>query len=372
MTNFRQYLYAASLISLVSAGACVNGPAQPSGEASVATPRLVQPASAAQIPFASQPVSLVVNNAVVSQATGAAYTFEVAADAAFAAKVATKSGVVAGASGQTSVQLDALPSGTYYWHARVEQGGTDGLFSSPFTFVIGPQITIGAPVLVAPASGAATQGWPVFRVNNSTRSGAVGSLAYRFEVASSAAFSSIILSSTVAETFGQTSYVPAPRVAPPVQTLFWRVTPIDQFNNVSGPASAVQAFTPYNTNQSDLAILLGLVLWPGVQPPGTLGHATMGGAGEFGAGWGIQSLYYAPLNVVFPSPDIEMLRYFDLWDRGFRPEDVVAWMNANGYPSNALWYPGPEKAVLGMQYVYIAARNKVITNATWDVVVRVE
>ena len=47
-------------------------------------------------------------------------------------------------------------------------------------------------------------------------------------------------------------------------------------------------------------------------------------------------------------------------------------MNANGYPSIAKWYPGPEKAVLGLKYVYIAARDKVVTNATWDMVLRVE
>ena len=67
-----------------------------------------------------------------------------------------------------------------------------------------------------------------------------------------------------------------------------------------------------------------------------------------------------------------MLRFFDLFDRGFDPEAATAWMNANGYPTAALWYPPPEKAVLGLHYVYLASRGKVVTNSSWDIVLRVE
>jgi hypothetical protein len=98
----------------------------------------------------------------------------------------------------------------------------------------------------------------------------------------------------------------------------------------------------------------------------------MGEAGFYGVGWGIQTLYYAPQGITFQSPDLEMLRFFDLFDRGFDPDSAIAWMNANGYPTNAQWYPPPEKAVLGLHTVYIAARNKISTNGTWDIVVRVE
>lgn len=83
-------------------------------------------------------------------------------------------------------------------------------------------------------------------------------------------------------------------------------------------------------------------------------------------------LYYVPRGVTFQSPDIEMLRFFDLVDRGFDPDGAVNWMRANGYPTDALWYPPPEKAVMGFHYVYIAARGKVVSNGTWDVVLRVE
>jgi len=47
-------------------------------------------------------------------------------------------------------------------------------------------------------------------------------------------------------------------------------------------------------------------------------------------------------------------------------------MRTNGYPTQALWYPPPEKAVIGLHYVYLASRNKIVVNGTWDVVLRVE
>ena len=98
----------------------------------------------------------------------------------------------------------------------------------------------------------------------------------------------------------------------------------------------------------------------------------MGNDIAFGAGWAPQTLYYAPGNLFFKSPDIEMLRLFDLLDRGFDPVSAINWMNQNGYPTQALWYPPPEKAVIGLKYVYIAARGKQVTNGTWDIVIRLE
>ncbi len=67
-----------------------------------------------------------------------------------------------------------------------------------------------------------------------------------------------------------------------------------------------------------------------------------------------------------------MLRIFDLLDRGFDPDGAIGWMNSNGYPTAAVWYPPPEKAVIGLHYVYLASRGKVVTNSIWDIVVRVE
>jgi len=115
-----------------------------------------------------------------------------------------------------------------------------------------------------------------------------------------------------------------------------------------------------------LAQQIGVTLWRGQVPPGSRGHATMGN------NWEVQTLHYLPGNVFFQSPDAEMLRIFDLLDRGYDPDGAAAWMNSNGYPTAALWYPPPEKAVIGLKYVYLASVNKVYVNGTWEVVLRVE
>ena len=72
----------------------------------------------------------------------------------------------------------------------------------------------------------------------------------------------------------------------------------------------------------------------------------------------------------FPSPTLEMLQFFDLFDRGYAPQDAINWMNANGYHTSAAWY-GPEigKAVLGLGPAYLAARNLYVgPGAIWDIV----
>src|SRR5690349_9690882 len=75
---------------------------------SVAAPRPVQPANGANILNSSQPVTLVVQNAVITRSAAATYTFEVATDSGFATKAQTKDGLAEGAGGQTSVKLDTL------------------------------------------------------------------------------------------------------------------------------------------------------------------------------------------------------------------------------------------------------------------------
>src|SRR5216117_654309 len=72
--------------------------------ASVTVPRALSPAVAAQIRNLDQPVTLVVANAVITQATAVTYTFEVAPDATFGNKVYSKSGGRRG--GQRSDERD--------------------------------------------------------------------------------------------------------------------------------------------------------------------------------------------------------------------------------------------------------------------------
>ena len=362
---------------LASAACTSTNPAQPSPSAdlvadaaltaSIIAPRPQSPANGSAVQFAAQPVTLTVLNAIVTRPTDLTYTFEVATDAAFATKVQTKDGVAQGANGQTSVRLDQLAaSRDYYWHARAAGGGTTGAFGSAYKFTVGAAITVNAPSPISPLTNSTTSPRPTLRVTNATRSGPTGAITYRFEIANSSAFSGIIASTTVSEGINETGFTPTGDL-PNNQLLFWRAVAIDATNNITSGASSVQSFTTKSFSQAEaLAAQLGQPLWPGQQPTGTVGHATMGNE------WSLGTRYYAPGNVFFQSPDIEMARIFDLLDRGMAPDDVSGWLNSHGYPSQVLWYPPPEKGVLGLQYVYIASRNKVTVNGIWDVVTRVE
>ena len=210
--------------------------------ASVTVPRAVSPAAGASIRNVDQPVTLVVANAVITQSATATYTFEVSTDSGFATKAYSKTGVAAGASGQTSLTIDKIPAGTsYFWHARADGGGTSGPFSAARAFTIGPAITIDSATLVSPISGAATGARPTFTVTNATRSGPIGALTYRFEIATNGAFSPLLVSGTVNEGTSRTTFTPSIDL-PAETTLFWRVTVSDLANGVSGPTTLAASF----------------------------------------------------------------------------------------------------------------------------------
>ena len=137
---------------------------------------------------------------MLTQSAAATYTFEVSTDSGFSTKAYSKTGVAAGASGQTSLTIDKIAAGTsYFWHARAEGGGTVGPFSAPRTFTIGPAIVIDSATLVSPISGAATGARPTFTVTNAAHSGPVSAITYKFEIASSSAFSPVLVTATVPE-----------------------------------------------------------------------------------------------------------------------------------------------------------------------------
>jgi hypothetical protein len=247
--------------ALLAASACgKSNPTSPSSQtASVVAPRSAVPANAAQIPNLAQPVTLIVQNAIVTQPGGTTYTFEVATDAAFATKVQTKDGVAEGSSGQTSVKLDNLAADKdYYWHVRATAGGTVGVFGTAYKFTIGPAIVINAPTPVVPANGASTSDHPTLAVTNATRSGPAGAIVYRFDISSSATFATVTVTGTVPEGRGQTSFTPSTALAANT-TFYWRATAIDQTNSISGPPSPTQSFT------TSLAIDLAQVIlsYPG-------------------------------------------------------------------------------------------------------------
>lgn len=232
--------------------------------ASIVAPRPLTPANNAQIRNIDQPVTLVVQNAV-STKPGLTYTFEVATEAAFASRVQTKDAVTEGSGGLTSVKLDTLaPEKDYYWHARAAGGGTTGVFGTAYKFTIGPAISVSAPVLRAPAEGARTTALVTFTVTNAVRSGPVGPITYKFELATSSSFSPVAITGTVNEGTTTTSFSPAAELIANT-TYFWRVTAIDATNGIASAPSAAQSFsTALTIDLTKVVYLRGpsLTTWP--------------------------------------------------------------------------------------------------------------
>jgi hypothetical protein len=341
-------------LTLTAAVACSKSPAQPSDPTSAA-PVAMLPANNAQVRNADQPIALVVTNAV-STKTGLTYTFEVATDVAFTTKVQTKDAIAEGSNGQTSVRLDPLIAGRdYYWRARASVGGVNGGFGLAARFALGPAITINPPVPISPLTNAQTSSRPALRVTNATRSGATGTITYIFEIANSAAFTTIVASGTVAEGVNETGFIPGADL-PLGSLLFWRATANDASNSTSSAASSTQSFTVTPSQAGLIAQQRGVVLWPGVQPPGNVGRARLG------PGWEVKTIRDF-LGQLVPSPTLEQLRVFDLLDRGLDPDSAIAWMNSNGYFTAALYYPSVLS--IGFQSHYMT-----YLVGAWELVIR--
>jgi hypothetical protein len=321
-------------LSLIAAAGCAKSPAQPTAAGgTTVSPVPVLPGNNAAVKNADQPIALVVTNAV-SAGTGVTYTFQVATDVAFASIAQTKDAVPEGTGGQTTVRLDALAAGRdYYWRARATAGGVAGAFGVASRFALGSAISLNAPVPISPLTNSQTSQRPALRVTNAVRSGATGAITYTFEIASTSAFTAGIANATVAEGVNETGFIPTADL-PVGPLLFWRATAVDAANATSSVASSVQSFTVTVTlSQAGLiAQQRGVVLWPGVQPPGTVGRATLG------PGWEVRTIRDV-LGQLVPSPTLEELRVFDLLDRGLDPDAAIAWMNSNGYFTAALYYP---------------------------------
>lgn len=226
-----------------------------------------------------------------------------------------------------------------------------------------PVITITAPTLVEPPSGATAYGWPRFTWENAGKTNTTNALIYRFDLSTRDDFSTVAFTTTVNEESGRTSFTPPSTQAPPAEgTLYWRVVAIDQANAVQSQPSATENFKYYeNTEQNRLAVQLYGSLWGSARPSGTRGRARLG------PGWnpGQRRSFNGAL---FMSPPIEALRIFDLLDLGYDPQAALNWLKSNGYPTGVptegIWYPGT--ATIGFPYQYMA-----LVRGEWELVHRV-
>jgi hypothetical protein len=238
--SFRPAALGCALIFVLAS--CTSSPVEPAGSTTVTTPALASPANGATIANALQPVTLTVNNALITKSDAAVtYTFEVASDSAFATVVATKD--VTQGTGQTSVKLDTLtPGRDYYWRARTKGDDTVGSFTAPLKFTIGPAVTLSAPVGLSPTSGSSTEQRPTLRVSNVTWTGPVGTLVYRFDISTSSTFATLLTGGTVAQGNGSTTFTPIVELSADA-TYFWRAQAVDTTNNITGPFSTGMSFT---------------------------------------------------------------------------------------------------------------------------------
>ena len=310
-----------SLAALLAAAACGSSPAAPA--VSTAAPQLLTPANGAQVANQAQPVTLVVQNAAGSKA-GTTYTFEVASDVGVHHQGADQGRHRRkGPPGRPACKLDALPAPKdYYWRARAQAPGGTGTFSDLFKFTIGG----------GDHPGRADADRPAHQRGNHAAAGAareqrepIGIDRRRSPTSSKSPETRASARSSSPAPTRKASTRPASfrrATCRRASCLFWRATAIDAANSVTSSPSTVQSFTPLPFSQAEsVAQQLGVVLWPGKVPPGAVGHATMGD------NWQIQTLHYLPGNVFFQSPDVEMLRIFDLLDRGFDPDGAAGWMN---------------------------------------------
>lgn len=227
-----------------------------------------------------------------------------------------------------------------------------------------PVITITAPTLVEPPSGATAYGWPRFTWENAAKTNTTNALIYRFDLSTRDDFSTVAYTTTVTEGSGRTTFTPPSTQAPPGEgTLYWRVVAIDQANAVQSQPSATENFKYYDdTQQNRLAVQLYGSLWPNARPTGARGRARMG------PGWGVGERV-SFRGVRFMSPPLEVLRVFDLLDLGMDPDSALRWMRSNGYSTEALWYPSVWS--IGFEWQYMALIPQNFSTGSWELVHRV-
>lgn len=214
----------------------------------ITTPRVIEPASGARIPFTEQPVTLTVDNATTSGVRPLSYLFEVASDLAFVNKVFTRS-IEPGQNGRTSVGLpQALATGrTYYWRARAQDGANTGTFSSPSLFEVYTPVVIGPPVLISPIGGVIVSSLsPVLTFQNAPSSGNASALEYYVSVAEEGQTTPVGVWSITQQPVTTSFQVPF-GVLQLGRQYIWAVRGYDGISQ--GPWSSIQSFrTPASGN----------------------------------------------------------------------------------------------------------------------------
>jgi hypothetical protein len=238
-----------SFVLMLMATACgTSNPLQPTTGTtggSTSSRSVAAPGDGEQVAYFSQPLTLVIGNAVSTASAAPTYTFDVATDSGFSTIVYTKKGVAQGANGQTSASIDTklAPSTVYFWRARAVSGTTVGPAQPTRTFTMGPDVILQKPVLASPAQNGSATGTATLVVNRVDRSGPAGQITYQFDVSSSSSFDRIVFTKKVTEQSGSTTSTAVPTTSlTPGSTYSWRVQASDSASGVTSDFSDIFSF----------------------------------------------------------------------------------------------------------------------------------
>ena len=215
----------------------------------ITAPVLVEPAQGFKVKESHQPLKLVIQNSTTNGVRPLTFSFDVATDAEFQAKVYARGGVPPGEGGTTTVTVDRLELGrAYFWRVRAEDGANSSAYSTA-SFEVLPKPMLTAPKALSPVSGETTGNRrPELKTVNSDHNEAVGFLRYEFQIAGDVGFGGIAAAGTRDEGSGTTEFVPDGDLATST-TYYWRVrssdgettsawSGIESFRTPSAPAPA--------------------------------------------------------------------------------------------------------------------------------------
>ncbi|HUR35519.1 MAG TPA: hypothetical protein VM032_17070 [Vicinamibacterales bacterium] len=217
----------------------------------ISAPKLLEPASGAQIPGDRQPITLLIENSYSTGPRPLQYSFEVATDSNFNNIVFVREGVTPGENGRTALTLpNSLGTGRgYFWRAKAQDGANTGPYSSMVAFNLFTPVAFDKPAPISPVGGVKVASYtPEFIFTNAPRTGTPGLVTYVIEVATAGGFANVIAAWQFPEQPGQTRFT-APSGLPGASQLYWRVRAFEA--SALGPWSDHNSFvTPTPTAPS--------------------------------------------------------------------------------------------------------------------------
>lgn len=159
-------------------------------------PNLSSPAAAGQVNTLTPTLTL--TNSTDAEGNTLTYDFQVSTSTTFGSIAAQATGVTQGGGGSTSwtVTPNLVNGTTYYWRARAYDGSLYSNYAPYRSFSVSANNAPNTPTLASPASGASlTSQTPILTLNNTTDPDG-DSLTYQFQIATSSAFTTIVVQVT--------------------------------------------------------------------------------------------------------------------------------------------------------------------------------